>query len=77
VPDSLNSVLKVKAMEAWVGQNMRVVKLEVTNISNVELELNERYFWTKKVMAIQIDPNVSILRPNSRVFAYVILKEVE
>lgn len=77
VPDSLKSVLRVKAIDAWVGQNMRVVKLEVTNIANVELELNERYFWTKKVMAIQIDPNVSILRPNSRVFAYVMLKEVE
>lgn len=69
--------LKVSSGGAWVGQNMRVVKLDVTNISMNEIELNERYLWTEKVMAVAYYPRVSVLRPNTRVSAYVVMKEVD
>lgn len=77
VPDSVKNVFKVRNTDAWVGQNMRVVKLELTNVSTSAIELNERYLWNKGVMAIQYDPKVTNIRPNTRVFAYVVLREVK
>lgn len=69
--------LKVRNIQSWVGQNMRVVKLDLTNISTSEIELNERYLWSQGVMAVAYYPKVSVLPPNTRVFAYVIMKEVD
>lgn len=69
--------LKVNNAQSWVGQNMRVVKLDLANISTREIELNERYLWTQGVMAVAYYPNVSVLLPNTRVFAYVVMKEVD
>lgn len=69
--------LNVRNVKAWVGQHMRVVKLDITNTSMNDIELNERYLWTKGVMAVAYTPNVTILHPNTRVYAYVILKEVD
>ncbi|MGX2956908.1 TraK domain-containing protein [Ursidibacter arcticus] len=69
--------LKVRNIQSWVGQNMRVVKLDLTNISTDEIELNERYLWSQGVMAVAYYPKASVLRPNTRVFAYVIMKEVD
>lgn len=77
VPKELNSYFKVRKADAWVGQGMRVVKLDITNISLDPIELNERNFWTKGVMSISFSPRVYQLPPNTRVFAYVMLKEVE
>lgn len=69
--------LKARNIKSWVGQNMRVVKLDLTNISSHEIELNERYLWSQGVMAVGYYPRVSVLLPNTRVFAYVIMKEVD
>lgn len=77
VPEELNGIFKVRKTEAWVGQGMRVVKLDITNISTSAVELNERNFWTKGVMAMTFYPKVFKLPINTRVFAYVMLKEVE
>lgn len=77
VPRELNGIFNVRKTDAWVGNGMRVVKLDITNVSVNEIELNERNFWTKGVMAMTFYPNVSKLPVNTRVFAYVMLKEVE
>lgn len=77
VPKELNSYFKVRKTDAWVGQGMRVVKLDITNISLNPIELNERNFWTQGVMSISFYPKVYRLPPNTRAFAYVMLKEVE
>lgn len=77
VPRELNGIFKVRKTEAWVGNGMRVVKLDITNVSMNEVELNERNFWTKGVMAMTFYPKVFKLPVNTRVFAYVMLKEVE
>ena len=77
VSPAFNGILKVRNTEAWVGQNVRVVKLDITNVSTSEIELNERILWEQGVMAISFYPTVSKLPPNRRVFAYVLLKEVE
>lgn len=77
VDSSVTSVLGIRNVQTWVGQNMRVVKLDITNTSMSEVELNERYLWNKDVMAISYYPRVSVLRPNTRIFAYVVLKEVD
>lgn len=69
--------LSVKNLKAWVGQNMRVVKVEITNKTFSPIELNERYLWVKNVMAISYYPKVTVLPPNTRVYAYVVLREVE
>lgn len=73
----LNAFFKVKNTHAWVGRGMRIVKLDITNVSPNRIELNERYLWNKNVMAISYYPGVSVFPPNTRVYAYVILKEVE
>lgn len=77
VSPDFKGILKTQNLEAWVGQNIRIVKLAITNVSNNEIELNERILWNKNVMAISFYPSVSKLQPNYRVFAYVLLKEVE
>ncbi|NNH97768.1 TraK domain-containing protein [Pasteurella multocida] len=77
IDKSMQAYFKVKNTEAWVGQNVRVVKLEIKNISKTEFELNERYFWNKNVMAITFDPKTLNLYPQSTVYAYVMLREVE
>lgn len=77
IHNSMKNTFKVKNTDAWVGRGMRVVKLDITNISPNTLELNERYFWAKNVMAITFYPQVYRFPPNTRVFAYVMLKEVE
>lgn len=77
VPRELDGIFKVRKTDAWVGNGMRVVKLDITNVSSQEVELNERNFWTKGVMAINFYPKVFKLPVNTRVFAYVMLKEVE
>lgn len=76
-PSSVKGFFNVRNTTAWAGLDMRVVKLDITNISQSEIELNERYFWNKNVMAISFYPKVSSIRPNTRVFAYVVLKEGE
>lgn len=77
VSPDFKGILKTQNLEALVGQNIRIVKLAITNVSNNEIELNERILWNKNVMAISFYPSVSKLQPNYRVFAYVLLKEVE
>ncbi|MFC1040035.1 type-F conjugative transfer system secretin TraK [Pasteurella multocida] len=77
IDKSMQAYFKVKNTEAWVGQNVRVVKIEIKNISKTEFELNERYFWNKNVMAITFDPKTLNLYPQSTVYAYVMLREVE
>lgn len=69
--------LSVRNVKAWVGQNMRVVKVDITNTTFSPIELNERYLWTKGVMAVSYYPKVTMLPPNTRVYAYVVLREVE
>lgn len=77
VSPNLKGTLTIRNTDAWVGQDMRVVKLDITNISMNEIELNERILWNQGVMAIAFDPVATSLPPNRRVFAYVVLKEVE
>lgn len=77
IPRELNSFFKVRKTNAWVGNGMRVVRLDITNISSNSIELNERNFWTDGVMAITFYPKVFKLPAGTRVFAYVMLKEVE
>lgn len=74
---TLKNSLIIRNTEAWVGRNMRVVKLDITNKTKEDIELNERILWEKNVMGISFYPSVSILPPNRRVFAYIVLKEVE
>lgn len=77
VPPTLKGVLTIRNTDAWVGEDMRIVKLDITNISQSEIELNERILWNNGVMAISFDPAATSLPPNRKVFAYVVLKEVE
>ncbi|GJI56955.1 hypothetical protein HEMROJRC1_20670 [Rodentibacter sp. JRC1] len=77
VSPTLKGILTIRNTDAWVGQDIRVVKLDITNISMNTIELNERILWNKGVMAIGFDPAATTLPPNRRVFAYVVLKEVE
>lgn len=77
VSPALKGTLVIRNTDAWVGQDMRIVKLDITNVSMSEIELNERILWNNGVMAISFDPAARTLPPNRRVFAYVVLKEVE
>mgnify|MGYP000383579652 CR=1 FL=1 len=77
VPPTLKGVFTIRNTDAWVGEDMRIVKLDITNISQSEIELNERILWNNGVMAISFDPAATSLPPNRKVFAYVVLKEVE
>ena len=70
VPPTLKGVFTIRNTDAWVGEDM-------TNISQSEIELNERILWNNGVMAISFDPAATSLPPNRKVFAYVVLKEVE
>lgn len=74
INNDLKHILKIRNTDAWVGENIRVIKLDITNISSSEIELNERYLWAKGVMAISFYPNATVLPPNTRIFAYVMVR---
>ncbi|TNH04040.1 hypothetical protein FHQ26_00605 [Testudinibacter sp. TR-2022] len=77
VDKSLLSFFKISADKAWVNPEVRVIKLDIVNVSNKNLELNERYFWDKKVMAITFSPQLTMISPKSKMSVYIMFKEVK
>ncbi|PHM59553.1 TraK domain-containing protein [Xenorhabdus ishibashii] len=66
--------LDVKGVNAWNGHSFVIQQFRVTNKTIHTIELNERYLWEYGVMAVSFSPNVTTLKPNMSVTAYVVKK---
>ncbi|MDX9668649.1 type-F conjugative transfer system secretin TraK [Pseudomonas sp. P5_152] len=58
-----STFLKVIPLEAWVGDEVRVLKLTVRNTSPYDIELNGGMFWARGVRSVYIDRNMRSLGP--------------
>jgi conjugal transfer pilus assembly protein TraK len=65
----------VRPVSAWRGDQIRVVRLDITNRASNRIELNERYFWSKGVMAVSYWPRLDFLSPGGTVSAVIVLRE--
>lgn len=65
----------VRPVSAWQGDRLRIVRLDITNRSAGRIELNERYLWSKGVMAVSFWPQLDVISPGVTVSAIVVLKE--
>ena len=68
---SLNPYFRISVNKAWQSDGIKVIKLLVNNITNGSIELNERYFWQKNVIAIAYYPNLIDLPPKKSVYVYI------
>lgn len=74
---STETYFSVRSVAAWQGDKLRIVRLDVTNRSTSRIELNERYFWSKGVMAVSFWPQVDQVSPGTTVSAIVLLRDGE
>lgn len=74
---SLNPYFSISVNKAWQSDGIKVIRLLANNITNSSLELNERYFWQKNVIAIAYYPNLIDLPPRKSVYVYIFLQDKE
>lgn len=77
LPLNITQYLKVDGVNSWNGESVKVQAFKVTNISGKDIELNERYLWNSNVIAISFYPNLTVLKSQSSVTAYVVKKGVK
>ncbi|WON75523.1 type-F conjugative transfer system secretin TraK [Serratia sp. UGAL515B_01] len=72
---SVEQYFTVRPVSAWRGDQIRIVRLDLTNRASKNIELNERYFWSKGVMAVSYWPRIDYLSPGRTVSAVIVLRE--
>lgn len=77
ISPSVSQAFTVRPVTAWRGNALRIVRLEMTNRTSSKLELNERWLWSKGVMAISFWPRLDVISPGTTVSAIVVFREVE
>jgi conjugal transfer pilus assembly protein TraK len=61
---NISSFLKLTPLQAWVGDELRVLKLTIRNTSAQTIELDGGMFWARGVRSIYVDRGVRSLGPN-------------
>ncbi|MGV6987307.1 TraK domain-containing protein [Providencia hangzhouensis] len=77
LPTNITQYLDVKGINSWNGHNYIIQQFNVTNRTVQPIELNERYLWEQGVMAVSFTPNITVLKPNMSITAYVVRKGVK
>lgn len=77
LPINITQYLNVRGVNSWNGHNYIIQQFNVTNRTAQPIELNERYLWEQGVIAVSFTPNITVLKPNVSITAYVVRKGVK
>lgn len=67
--------LKLKPLNAWVGEELRVIKFVARNTSGQYLELDGSMFWARGVRSVYVDRDVRKLGPEREVTLMITLSD--
>jgi conjugal transfer pilus assembly protein TraK len=68
---------KLKPLNAWVGEELRVIKFVARNTSGQYLELDGSMFWSRGVRSVYVDRDVRNLGPGREATLMITLSDLQ
>ncbi|QGY32538.1 TraK domain-containing protein [Pantoea cypripedii] len=74
VSDAVAVAFTLQPVTAWQGDQLRIVRTDVTSRSSLPLRLSERYFWSPGVMAVSFHPRLDVIAPGKTVSVITVFR---